>query len=532
MQIETRVHCSDRPQGAGPRRLRILAGLVLSLWIGLSLACSNESENRESLEVGGQAPEPEISMAQVQRNADPRPSVVLIVIDTLRADAVSAYGAVEGTTPTLDRLGRSGIRYQKAFAPAPWTVSSHATLFTGLRVDEHGVGLDGASVAPESLVMLAESFQDAGYETAGFAENLLVSHHFGLDQGFDHFESKDIVSAMKAVAAGNAGPPAFDLIQGVRQWHQERDPSRPYFLFINLYDPHDPYLARKENPWVPDGTSDADVSYVASQISVGASLCGAVPQGQDLEILRGLYLGDVAAADAKVATLLGILEDGAAATPNLTIVTSDHGEHLGEHRLMGHQFSLRNPVLEIPLIISGLPEAEPVVIERPVELRQLHQSILCWALDETCPASLPVGVPKEGAEPAAEETIISIYSDSVSRLPMFIVDQLDLPEDRDRTDYSRSKCDEEDHVFGDMVSMIRYPMKMIWFEKGATLFFDLSWDPGERSDQMEGQKERAAALLAELESFAQTKVVEREAQDGPELTEEGIRALEALGYVQ
>ena len=94
---------------------------------------------------------------------DERPSVILIVIDTLRADAVSSYGAVEDTTPHLDELAGRGVRYELAFAPAPWTGPSHASLFTGLRVDQHGLGLDGNSILSDSFEVLAEDFHAAGY---------------------------------------------------------------------------------------------------------------------------------------------------------------------------------------------------------------------------------------------------------------------------------------------------------------------------------------------------------------------------------
>ena len=104
---------------------------------------------------------------------------MLIVIDTLLADAVSFYSDVEGTTPTLDRLAGKGLRYTRAYAPSPWTGPSHASLFSGLRVDEHGVGLNGLYVTPESVQMLAEDFEQAGYLTAAFAENTLVAKEFG-----------------------------------------------------------------------------------------------------------------------------------------------------------------------------------------------------------------------------------------------------------------------------------------------------------------------------------------------------------------
>jgi len=214
------------------------------------------------------------------------------------------------------------------------------------------------------------------------------------------------------------------------------------------------------------------------------------------------------------------------------IVTSDHGEHLGENRLMGHQFSVRNAVLHIPMIITGLPDLEPAVIERPVELRQVQRSIRCWALGESCPASLPINNTTNDLESEASEPIFGIYSDSVARLPRSLVSQFGFPEREKLADLGRTKCSPKDRVFGDMVSMIRYPMKITWFEKGDPVLHDLSWDAAEQSNQMKVQPEVASALLRELEAFVRVNIQERQPVDHPELSEDGLRTLKSLGYIE
>jgi len=466
------------------------------------------------------------------RMSDPRPSVILIVVDTLRADAVSSYGAVEGTTPTLDRVGQEGIRYTRAFAPAPWTVSSHTSLFTGLRVDEHGVGLGGASVAPAGLQMLAEDFGDAGYITAGFSENMLVSSHFGLSQGFDTFAATDIVKIMRHLNVDESPPKPFDVVGRVRDWDAQRDKSLPYFLFVNIFEPHDPYAVRKENRWVRSEKPISEIEYIASRYPIPESICDGLPDADALDVLHGLYLGDVSGADVKVNRILEMLEPRAGVSPPLTIITADHGEHFGENRLMGHQFSVRNAVLHIPMLVTGLPEIEPAVVDQPVELRQIRQSLHCWALDASCPADLPLG---KAVEPTASETttpIFSVYSDSITRFPTELVDQFGVPEDGGGRDPSRLRCKDEDPVFGTMVSMIRYPWKAIWFDQHPPLLYDLSWDPQEQSNQMSVQPDRAMALFEELDTFVAEKVVDRDVPSVPGLSEEGYRALKSLGYIE
>ncbi len=116
---------------------------------------------------------------------DPRPSVILIVLDTVRADAVSFYGKVEGTTPTFDALAAEGLAYRRAFAPSPWTLPSHASLFTGVGIAAHRVGTPGRVNLPGELTTLAERFRNAGYETAAFSESMLVADVFELLRGFE-----------------------------------------------------------------------------------------------------------------------------------------------------------------------------------------------------------------------------------------------------------------------------------------------------------------------------------------------------------
>ncbi len=126
------------------------------------------------------------ALAACAAHEERQPSLVLVVLDTVRVDAVSAYGRVAGTTPALDRLAAEGVLYERAYAQAPWTLPSHATLFTGLPPEDHGVS-SRRLVASEELVMLAERLRDAGYETMGSSENPWIHPLTRMTQGFDHF---------------------------------------------------------------------------------------------------------------------------------------------------------------------------------------------------------------------------------------------------------------------------------------------------------------------------------------------------------
>jgi membrane-anchored protein YejM (alkaline phosphatase superfamily) len=401
------------------------------------------------------------------------------VLDTVRADAVSAYGAVEGTTPAFDALANRGTLFARAYAPSPWTVSSHASLFSGLRVDEHGVGLDGAYYSEDSMRMLAEDLREAGYETVGFAENPLVSEDFGLAQGFGQFASPRVDDILRTQQAGDLDARFFELSRKVRDWARARDRSRPYFLFVNIMDAHDPYSVRDVNAWVPDGTSTRDLEFVARYRAMFSAICRKAPSPRDRAILRGLYLGDVASADAKLARILDALAETGEDAGRITVLTSDHGEHLGEHKLLGHLFSVRTPALHIPLVVSGVDDLAPGVVEGAVELRSIRQSLLCWALGKGCPAKLATAT----LEPPSDgEPIFSIWSERSFDLGNTVLEKLGMPAGFDRVTEPLKLCEPSDRVFGELVSMIRYPMKINWYSDAAPTLHDLSWDPWERSD--------------------------------------------------
>ena len=465
--------------------------------------------------------------AVVPQCEDQRPTIILVVLDTTRADSVSAYGEVEGTTPNVDALASTGTRFEYAYAPSPWTVSSHASLFSGLRVDEHGVGLDGIYRAPDEIPMLAEGLRAAGYETAGFAENPLVSSEFGLAQGFDHYEVPKLADSVKNAISGDLTYEWFDLPRRVAAWQKTRDPSKPAFVFVNIMEAHDPYIVRPTNPWVPSETSRQELDAVVKRHPIANAICRRTPSRADTELLSGLYLGNVHSADAKLGQVLAALESNSAGEPRITIVTSDHGEHLGEHDLMGHRFSTRTPALHIPLVVNGAPDLAVGRVSAAVELRSLYASILCWGGLEECETSIA-----QGSQGQSEDPIFSIWSDRSIEFVEPIRRELGISEDASIVDPSREGCQADDPVFGELVSLIRFPYKVQWSGGQVQGLFDLSWDPLEKSNQLSAAKGRASPLVAELEAFVAENVLNRLEVRPTDLSKDALRTLKALGYVE
>jgi len=448
--------------------------------------------------------------------------VVLVVADTLRADAVSAYGEVEGTTPFLDSLAASGLRYTRVFAPSSWTIPSHASLFTGLGVDRHRVGVRGQLSLPEELVTLAERFRDAGYETAAFSENMLVSDVFQLLQGFRY---KRVTRFFKQ---GDGVPLDalwnVDLAVHVPEWLEERPADRPFFLFVNLFDPHSPYTVRDDNPWVAADASPEELRRFAEKPE--SRLCDAAVTPRDRDILHGLYLGDVAETDRKLARLFDDLERLGGSTRIVSVVTSDHGELFGDRGLLGHEFNLRQGALHVPLVVNGVGAA-PAVIDSPVTLADLAASILAWA-------GLPADPDMEGrplplSPDAVPESrpIFSVYSDAFTIDPEEWAGAIRFL-DKDRP---RAACGERDKVFGSMASIIDWPFKYQWFERYEPELYDLGWDPEERSDQLANRPgiaaRQAAGIAGLLDAAWLTSEPDRPVQG---IGRDEAEALEALGY--
>ena len=447
------------------------------------------------------------------------PSILLVVIDTLRADAVSAYGSSVGTTPAFDALARTGQLYTHAYAPSPWTLPSHASLFAGSPIDAHGVGLHGRVVLPQEVSTLAERLWAAGYQTAAFSENALISRVFGFEQGFEHFS----VRTVEEQFAANQKL-VIDVGDELADWLKTRDPERPFFVFINLYDPHEPYAVRAENPFLPASAAVADAKQVNAGRRTSHLICDRIPGQAQLEILRGLYLGEVAAADRKLNTILALLRDQSV-SDLITVVTSDHGEHFGEHRLLDHEFSVRDTVLRIPLVVNG-PALGPTTIERPVELRDVTRSLLAWAGADTSGIVAAGLAGREGSASDEPASLFAVYSDTRMRLPP----AFDAASAQQVRDDKRQGCSAADRVFGDMLAVTRYPFKLNWYERYPSEFFDLSGDPGEQALAEAQHPEVFASLEQQAREFAaRTGLAGGKAQEP--LPPESEEALRSLGYI-
>ncbi len=268
----------------------------------------------------------------------PTRNVVLICIDTLRADRLGCYGHDRDTSPNLDRLAAGGLRFERAYAAAPWTLPSVATLFTGLTPDSHRAENFQTPISPQAR-LLASLLSEAGFKTQGMVGNYFLQPLFGLHRGYDHFEGGCLID--------RAGTNSACLSDEAVTWIQT-DANPGFFLYLHYFDPHYNYQEHEgftfggESSLVTSGADIWDLRDRADSF-----------QAADWDRLYSLYDSEVAFTDFHVGRVLDALEQRGFAKDTYVIVTADHGENLGEHDWIGHTIQLYEETVRIPLILKG-----------------------------------------------------------------------------------------------------------------------------------------------------------------------------------
>ncbi len=253
--------------------------------------------------------------------------IVLISMDTTRADALSCYGNRYKTTANIDALAREGVLFENAIAPTPLTLPSHSTMLTGTTPPYHGIHDNIYYRLDMSHVTLAEILKKKGFSTGAFISSFILDSQFGLDQGFDHYndELEDAQASFGANErrAGETSRLAIDWIDG----HYKEN----MFLFLHFYDPHMDY--EPPEPY--------DSMFTSSSLAMPS----AIKQ-------FGLYLGEVAYADHCIARVIDKLKSLGIYDSTLIIVTADHGEMLGEHEEITHGYFIYRSVVRVPLVFK------------------------------------------------------------------------------------------------------------------------------------------------------------------------------------
>jgi arylsulfatase A-like enzyme len=323
------------------------------------------------------------ALAALPPTPDKAANVLLIVLDTVRAQNLSLYGYRRETTPILTAFARAGVTFEKAVSTAPWTLPSHSSMFTGRF--PHEVSAGWQQPLDDRLPTLAEALRQHGYATAGFVANWgYTTSQSGLSRGFTHYEDYPLSAEM----AMDSSWLVSTLVKGVRRRtgniqdmarksaDQVSDEflrwlfgvkQRPFFAFLNYYDAHVPYIPpppfdARFGPSVPA----ADLSELRRDWS-----------REQIEAAINAYDGAIAYLDQQLGLLFDRLREEHLLENTIVVVTSDHGEQFGEHGLFVHGNSLYWPSLNVPLVIVFPPEVPAGKrVEEPVSLRDLPATIL------------------------------------------------------------------------------------------------------------------------------------------------------------
>lgn len=322
-----------------------------------------------------------------------RPDLVFIVLDTVRYDRTSlALGAGESgprdTTPFLRELASRGVSFSRARSSAEWTLPAHASMFTGLAPNRHGAHFDHRYLADE-VQTIAESLQRDGYVTAAFSANPNVSRAFRFDQGFDHFfeafpESETIAHGSRSEA----------ILAALGKWLAENERG-PRFLFVNLMDAHLPYAAstRHLEDLAPLG-KELDPAELAAADFLDRVV--AKERALDPNFVAALterYDAALRTVDDRLRQVVEVLERKRVLDDALLVVTSDHGEHLGEDGLVDHHGALSEPLLRVPLVFVGRGARSGVVNDQPIGTDSIARHLSSAVIDGFRPAEYRSTVP-------------------------------------------------------------------------------------------------------------------------------------------
>jgi arylsulfatase A-like enzyme len=362
------------------------------------------------------------------------PNLLFIVLDTVRAQSLGLYGNTAGNSPNLDRLASRAQVFTNARAAAPWTLPSHATMFTGHWPSELSTRLDNP--LDSTFPTLAEFLRDNGYATAGFVANsFFCSRWYGLNRGFLHYEdvrwtTREIISASNAgraitrkfFPALHDRPTAYferkdapTINAEFTTWLTSRPKSHPFFAFLNYYDAHDPYVtppnARTSKP-EPQGE---EFEKVRDWHRIKKSDLSAA----DIAHAREAYEDCVTYLDEQIGTLIKTLELRGNLKNTYIIITADHGEEFQEHGDFGHGNNLYNPAIHVPLLIlppTRLVQTSTTTINAPVSLRDLPATVVdLLGLTQNSPfpgrslaklAHQPITPPSAGAAPVVLSEIV------------------------------------------------------------------------------------------------------------------------------
>ncbi len=294
-------------------------------------------------------------------------NVVFVLVDTLAARHLGAYGATNSPSPNIDKLASGSVLFERAYSPAPWTKPAVASIFTGVMPSTHGVlSIDDILGSEEKT--LAEYFKENNFSTAGFVTHTLISPELGYAQGFDSYETIPFKGNVHNVVSSEK------VTNMAIQWmkNQNRDQKNPFLLFVHYFDPHNNY---HQHP-------DFDrTSWYNGPLKSGMDireLRNKIPEmtPDDIRFLKGLYDEEIGFTDRNIGRLLSTLDELEIADDTIVVLTADHGEEFLDHGAIGHSRTLYDELIHVPLIVKIPGQSKPQKIKEPVSTMDLLPTLL------------------------------------------------------------------------------------------------------------------------------------------------------------
>lgn len=428
------------------------------------------------------------------------PSVLLVTVDTTRADHLGAYGYPFGTTPFLDRLAAEGVVFEAAYAPMPQTLPSHATMMTGLPPRAHGA-LENARSLGEEHATLAETLAARGWHTAAFIGALVLDASTGITRGFEHVDLPKGERRGRFLTAERQADAVTDKVLG---WaHGRDDPDRPAFAWVHYYDPHGPFEPPRHK--TPPLARRPIVEHVTSMPQFAD---GTEPElAADIGRFWHAYGRELAFMDSQIERLVETLRGEALLEDLVVLVVGDHGEGLYEHGVKAHGIAVFEEQMRVPWIVHGAPGVPPGTRVRvPVGLERLMPTVLEIATGEARPGGLWSTL-RAGRRPRPE--------------PIFV----ERPHYDDGTATMR-------HIphgqRGVLAAVVHEDFKLLRTPEGETLFH-LGEDPDELVDASARHPEVAERMRALLDEWLRAHPVDPARPE--DISAERREVLEALGYL-
>jgi arylsulfatase A-like enzyme len=431
-------------------------------------------------------------------------NIVLITIDTLRADHLSCYGYKRPTSPAIDKIAKKGVLFRNVIAPSSWTAPSMVSLFTSTYPINHGV-VHGLKYRKESkkysqevfspdLITLPETLKKQGYTTFGVSSNHNLTAEFGFARGFDYFQYHRWATADR-------------VNKTVYSWKDRIEQSEKYFLWVHYIDPHRPYNAR--SPWINRYSSQSLISILRLSKESENKLTTLIPSLKDdpqsLASLIALYDSEINYVDAHLGELIETFE---LEKNTLLIITSDHGEEFLEHTFLGHSYNLHQETINIPLVIKLPHRSQMSEVKTPANLVDIMPTILHKLAIDPPGQSLGTSILEKGGRFSRLKNMFSSTEKSV---------------------YSFAELDKES-----VLKAIVTPGGKYIYDYGQKTeqLYNVKSDPLELNNLVGKETEQSNQLKAQLFDWVSSSKEYYSSQLSIQLSPEERKKLEALGYLE